>query len=142
MPSRTPLLAWLQMQCTFRDCHAAIRRKDIHVIGSDPHSVTYLGDRKLRSSRQQFRQDTFVGWVKVRNQYEGHAGIRRKMLQQLPKRFESAGGCANPHNRERSVRLYRCNFVRSLAFTWLAIIFSLPRGGLVRIDFLPELLWP
>ncbi len=95
MPARAPLLAWLQAQRTFGDRHAGIRGQDINVIGFDPHSVTDLGDRKFCSSCQQFRQDTFVGRVEVRHEYESHSGIHPEMLKQLSERFEPAGGCSD-----------------------------------------------
>src|SRR6266446_9238738 len=95
MPSRASLLARLQAQNTFGNCHAGIRRQNINVIRFDSHSVTDLSDRKFCSSCQQFRQDTFVGRVEVRYEHESHSGIDPEMLKQLSERFEPAGGCSN-----------------------------------------------
>ena len=76
------------------------RRNDIEVVARDRHSVDRLKHGHRRVASEQVHHHAFVGRVEVLHQDEGHAGIGRQRVDELPTGLKTTCRGANSDDRE------------------------------------------
>jgi hypothetical protein len=84
-------LAGPQSQRAVFDLHARVARYNVDVIGRNARPILGLAHRQRSDFCQQLGQDALMPRVEMRDQHDGHAGVDRQTLEQLPERFEAAG---------------------------------------------------
>ena len=94
------LLAWAELEQATVDGEARIGRDGVNVIGPDAQIVGGFSHRQGGDAGEKSSESTFMLRIEVLHQHKAHAGIRRQMLQQLGKGFETARGGANADDGE------------------------------------------
>ena len=93
-------LAGPQLQRVVGDGHGGIGGNHEEMIGHDVHAVLDFGDFDLGVLGQQVGEDAVVFGVQMLDENVGHAGVGRKIAEQVGDRFDAAGGGADGHNGE------------------------------------------
>ena len=77
-----------------------VRRNHVDVVRLDAHAVLDLNDLHRGRLGERLAEEARVSRIEMLDEDERHSGVRRKRLEELRKRFESAGGGANAHDGE------------------------------------------
>ena len=77
------------------DSHRLVRRDHVNAIALDRRAVQNFRDGNFREAGKNFRQNTVVRGIEVRNEHIGHSCFFRQAGQQFLERFEPAGRSAD-----------------------------------------------
>ncbi len=79
------------------------------MLGLKHHALDRLNHGQRRMAREQFDQQTAVGWVEVLDKDEGHPTAGRQRIQQSPEGVKAAGRRADrDHGKRASHKMRLC----------------------------------
>ena len=89
-----------QLKNTVEDADVLSGRIEINAVWFDPHLILRIQKLHLRVLLQNSPQHALPFRVQVLEDHEGHAGVRRHVVEKTLKRFEPACGSPKSDDRE------------------------------------------
>ena len=87
-----------QVQRAVKDREVAVGRNHIHVVGPDVAAIRDFHDLHRGGALKQLGHHALLRRIEMLNDHEGHAAIRRRVLEKLRQRLQPSGGGADTHD--------------------------------------------